>query len=186
MPSAVVSLANMKYRPPLCGGGLPTTKVRISRSFMSAYARRRDRTHKQRAAPPAGARRGDRRRHIAEGERAPYPMAVCAGSDPADHPAVVPDGLIADCIGVSSIDGKRDQAQFAATRPLGQRRGPADEVTLLQSDEAAETRLVGTIDRPELPRPVAEALLDAHGVERAPAEGLQALPGACLDQELVE
>src|SRR5579883_3303950 len=116
-PSSVVSLANTKYRPPLCGGGLPTTKVRMSRSFTVSGPHARSAGiigagGQALGRPPltddldleAGARLRDRRGNIAERERAPYPMTVGAGGDPADHATLVPDGLIADSVGVASVD----------------------------------------------------------------------------------
>src|SRR5579872_4809671 len=113
-------------------------------------------------------------------------MSVGAGSHPTDDSAIVPDRLIADGIDVGGIDDKSDETQLTATRPLLHGCGPTEEVTLLESDETAETGLVGTIDGAVLPRPGAEALLDAHGIERAPAKGLQAPLGAGRPQELVE
>ena len=44
----------------------------------------------------AGSRGGERRRNIAERERALHAVAIGARGHPADHPAVVPDRLIAD------------------------------------------------------------------------------------------
>src|SRR5690348_1915393 len=184
MPSAVVSLVKTKYRPPSCGGGLPTTKVRISRSFISgAHAHAggiiRANGEPLRRPPLAddldlkpGARARDRRGNVAEGERAPHPMAICAGSDPAAPPAVMPDRLIADRIGIAiSAQRKGDETQLATARALLRHRRAADEIALLQDDETAETRLMRAIDGAKLPRPVTEALLNPHGIEGPRSEG---------------
>ena len=48
--------------------------------------------------------------HVALRQRAVHVVAVAAGGDPADDLAVVPDGLVAEHIGIASIDHEGDAA----------------------------------------------------------------------------
>ena len=53
---------------------------------------------------------------------------------------------------------------------LGLRCLSTDEINLVEMHEPAETRFMLAIDGPELTRPVAKALLEAHLIQRKPAE----------------
>src|ERR1700733_12053502 len=100
-------------------------------------------------------------------------MSEGTRSHPAHRLAVMPDRLIADGVGVGCVDFEGHQAQRPAALLLLGRRRAANEVALLEVHEAIETGLEGTIDGAVLPRPAAETLLHAHGVERASAEQLE-------------
>src|SRR5215475_6523521 len=97
-------------------------------------------------------------RNVAERERAADAVSVGAGGDPADDPSAVPDGLIRRGVRVPVGDTEGDEAQLAALLFLPERRGAADELALLQVDEASQAGLVRAVDRPVLARPGAEAL----------------------------
>ena len=97
-------------------------------------------------------------------------MAIAARRHPADHLAVMPDRLVADRVGVERIDDETLQAQLAAAFLLANRRVAADEIVLLEIDEAAKPRLKRRVDRPIFAEPGAEALLQAHAEQRAHAK----------------
>src|SRR5262249_19614592 len=130
-------------------------------------------------------RTGATRRDVAERERALRAVTVAAGSYPAHHPALVPDRLITDGVGITRIDREREQAQSAARGLLLDRRRAADEIALVEIDEASEARLVRPIDGAILARPCTEALLDAHGVQRTAAEELQTLLAPGSAQQII-
>ena len=109
-------------------------------------------------------------RHVALRERAVDVVRVAARSDPADHLAVVPDRLVAEHVGVGRIDDEGHAPQLAAVLLLARRRLAADEVVLLQVDEAAGVGLEGAVDRAKLAEPGRPVLLQPHGEERAHAE----------------
>ena len=140
---------------------LPTERIALRRSPMISISN-----------PLVGRRQ--RRRHIAQRQGVADAVPEGARSDPADGFAVVPDRFIADRIGVrrlhpeASTAAARRRCSFsaaAAARPM--------KSSFLEVDEAPEARLEGTVDGPVLPRPRAEALFDAHGIERAAAEELE-------------
>src|SRR6185312_15255673 len=113
---------------------------------------------------------GHGRGHIAQRERTVDAMAEGAGGDPAHRLAVVPDRFVADGVGVGGIDGEGRQPQGPAAVFLRHRRRAADEFAFVQIDEPVEPGFEGAVDGAELARPTAEALLYAHGIERAAAE----------------
>src|SRR5277367_567193 len=117
-----------------------------------------------------GIGRGQRRRNIAESQRVIDAMPERARGDPTHRLAVMPDRLIADRIGIGGIHIEGEQAQCpAALLLLGRRRAP-DERALLEIDESIETRFEWPVDGAVFARPAAEALFNAHGIERAAAE----------------
>src|SRR5579875_51279 len=109
--------------------------------------------------------RAEHCRDIAEREGAAQMVGVASRGHPADGLAAMPDGLVADRIGAVSAHGQRDQAALRPPLLLAQRRVAADKVVLAEIDETAEPGLEGPVDRPELARPGAEALLEAQGIE---------------------
>src|SRR5579883_771143 len=125
-------------------------------------------------------------RNIAERQRLADAMAIAPGRHPADHFAVMPDRFVAERVGVKRVDRESLQAQLAAALLLARRRLAADKVGLLEIDEAAEAGLVGSVDRPVLFHPGAEALFEPHAEQRAHAELLQAEALAFLQQQVIE
>src|SRR5579863_9237686 len=113
-------------------------------------------------------------------------MAVSTGGHPADHPAVVPDWLISDRIRIRPVHGEGRQPQLAAAFLLLERGSAADELALGEIHEAPQPRFVGAVDRAVLARPGAEALFNAHGVQRAAAEEPEAVRAARLSQQVIE
>ena len=97
----------------------------------------------------------------------------------------MPDRFIADGVCVGRIDLEGDQSQCAAAFLLFGGR-TADEPVLLEIDESIEASFEGPIDGAKFARPAAEALFDPHGIERSPAEQLQPVLAAGLDQLIVE
>ena len=89
-------------------------------------------------------------------------VAEAAGGHPADDLVAVPYWLVADRIGIRGSDVERDQPPLATAGFLGQGRVAADEPVPLEVDEPPEAGLEGAVNRPELTRPVTEALLQAH------------------------
>src|SRR5262249_48843877 len=94
---------------------------------------------------------------VTEGQRLSDVMAKAPGSNPADHPAVVPHRLVADAVGIGCVHHEADQAAFRAGLLFLERCIPANEITLAKIDEAAEAGFEPAVDRPELARPSAEA-----------------------------
>src|SRR4029077_13635204 len=89
----------------------------------------------------------ERSRNVAECNRAPHAVTVSAGSHPTHDTPGVPDRLIARGVGIGDIDAESREAQGAGTFLLLERRCAADKVSLSEIHEAAERRLVRTIDR---------------------------------------
>src|ERR1700687_1937511 len=84
--------------------------------------------------------------HVAERDRLLHAVTEAARGDPADHVTLVPDGLIADRIGIARIDLQRNEPPLAATLFPLRRRCAADEVGFLEVDEATEACLIRPID----------------------------------------
>ena len=99
----------------------------------------------------------------------------------------MPDRLVAERVGVGRLDREGHEPQRAAALlPRRERRVAAHEVALLERHEAVEPGLVGAVGGAELARPVAEPLLEPHGVEGPAAEEAQAEVLARRDQQVVE
>ena len=101
-------------------------------------------------------------------------MAEAAAGDPADDLAVVPDGLVADGVGIRRGHIQRDELALAAAGLFRRRRCRADEAAALQVHEAVEAGLEGAVDGTEFARPAAEALLETHGVQGTATDGTNA------------
>ena len=82
-------------------------------------------------------------RHIAHRQRLVGPMGVAARRHPADHLAIMPDRLIAQHIGVLGIDHHGQPPKCPALLPLDHRRPLADEVLLVEVDEASDIGFIG-------------------------------------------
>src|ERR1700675_1638607 len=113
---------------------------------------------------------GQSSRHIAERQGLLDAVSECTGGDPTNGLAVVPDRLIAYGVGIRGIDLESQQAQCAAALPFFRGRRTPDELTLLEVDESIESCLKGPVDGAVFPRPAAETLFNAHGIQGAPSE----------------
>src|ERR1700736_1698971 len=101
-------------------------------------------------------------------------MSIGARGHPADDLAVVPDGLVAECVRIGRIHFEADEPQRTAALLLLRGSRTANEVILLEVDEPAETGLERPVNGSILAGPGTKALFDAHGIERPAAEGAQA------------
>ena len=113
-------------------------------------------------------------------------MPVTTRSDPAHHLVLVVDRLVADRIGIPCLDRQRDELALPALLFLRNCSRAADEFALGEVDEAAESSLIGPVDRPVFARPAAEGLFQPHRVEGAAAEMPQRVGPARSDQQIVE
>src|SRR5215469_11021517 len=113
-------------------------------------------------------------------------MAIGAGGDETDPAVSLPDGLEARGIRILCGDLQGHELPRRRLFALPESRLPADEVRLVEGDEAVEAAHARRIGPGELPRPDAEALLDAQGVEGVVAELRQPMIAARLQQALVE
>src|SRR5215217_2466784 len=96
------------------------------------------------------------------------------------------DRLVAGRVGIGGIDREADQAIGPAVLPLSQSGLGPDELALIQRDEAVEAGFSRGVDRAVFARPGAVALGEAHRMQRARAEALEAQAGASLDERLIE
>ena len=97
----------------------------------------------------------------------------------------MPDGLVTEYIRVEGIDSEADSPELATARLLRDRRIAADEVCLTKVDEALEAGFEGTVDRPELPVPGWEVLLQAQRSQRPHTNVHQIAILACRANPLV-
>src|SRR6266567_3329094 len=104
----------------------------------------------------------ERCRDVAERDRFSDAMPIAARSDPAYDLSVVPYRLVADRVGVASIDDERDKPPRRARRAIAQHRVAASAGRFRDVDEAIQPGLPRRIQRAILARPVAEALLEAQ------------------------
>ena len=123
---------------------------------------------------------------VGEGEGFADPVGVAAGGDPADRPAVVADGFVADDVEAGVVDDEGDEAEFAAFLFFPEGGVAADEVAFFEADEAAESGFIGAVDRAVFARPGAPGFLQAQAVHRPCAGEFEAEPGAGVGQAVVE
>src|SRR5271163_372132 len=97
-------------------------------------------------------------------------MPVAARCNPADHPTLVPDGFIAEYVGIGSIDHHADAAPLAAGLFFMPRCFRADERAFAKVHEALESCFEGTIDGAQLTIPSREVLLETQRQQRAHAK----------------
>src|SRR5450759_5302029 len=98
--------------------------------------------------------------YIAQCQGLPDAVSEGARSDPSDGFAVVPNGLIADRIGIGGRHPEASKPQCPAALLFQGGGRAADEVVFLEIDEASEARFERAVDGPIFPRPRAEALFD--------------------------
>src|SRR3546814_19101357 len=77
-------------------------------------------------------------------DRAVGPVGVASGGHPADHLAVVPDGLVAHHFGIIGVDDEGDEAQLGARLLLLQHGVAADEGVLQIGRASCRERCVST------------------------------------------
>src|SRR5258708_35114040 len=85
---------------------------------------------------------------VTERHRFPDMVGIAAGSDPADHVAVMPDRLVADGVRAGVVDDEGNQAALRAFALLLHRFLPADEVVLLQIHETVDPPLEPPLNPP--------------------------------------
>ena len=112
----------------------------------------------------------------------PYPPDVI---QPTTLPSCA-DGLVTDRIGVRGVDDQRYEATLRWLLAIAQHRGTANELSLVDRDEAIEPSLRGRVDRPVLARPGAEALFEAQRMQCAGTERREAELFASRRQRFVE
>ena len=81
-----------------------------------------------------------------------------------------PDRLVAHHVGVVRVDDEGDAAQLRAFGVFPRCRFAADEVVLLELDEAVHRALERAVDRPQLAEPRGKILFEPHRQQRAHAE----------------
>src|SRR5215207_8840521 len=105
-------------------------------------------------------------------------VRVATAGDPADHPIVVPDRLVADHIGrVAGVDIELEHHQRAlgsAAVALGLDRLAAD-VVVLELEIPVHAGFEWCVDRAVLAEPRAEVLLEPHRDQGAETEQLHAV-----------
>ena len=108
---------------------------------------------------------------IAEREALADAMSVTARSHEADQRLAVPDGLVADGVGVLGIDLHEGEAARWRCLALAQGGVSADEVRLVEINEAVD-RFMGELERkPGQPKKLAELLVEKkiQAVDENPA-----------------
>src|SRR5215472_9229020 len=126
------------------------------------------------------------RLHIAQRQALAGAVAIAARGDVARELAVAIDRFAAEAIGIGPVglDGEARQALPRACLRIGCRGLAADEIALVEPDEAAEIRFEGAVIGGEVRTPARKAFLDAAGQQRAGADMAQAQI-ATLAPELV-
>ena len=86
-------------------------------------------------------------------------VAVTAGGDPPHDGAVAPDGFVANGVCITGLHHETYALAQGALGVFAQGGFAADEFALAQRHETAQSGLERAVNRAELARPGAEALL---------------------------
>ncbi len=172
-------------RPPACrrlrahqpAGGIERRSRETGRPVALTDDLDLESAHRQPPAPPARSRARAMRQRGARTRRTSPSPRVCRRARwvrrrshrRPSRPPRKPSSRSAPPLSFSSA---------AAARPM--------KCFLLEVHEPSEARLERTVDGPVFPRPCAEALFDAHGIERAPPEELQSMLAAGRHQKIVQ
>ncbi len=120
--------------------------------------------------------------HVGQGKALAYVMAVRSRCDKADPTIASHDRLITGHVGLGAVHRQQHQSLRGPAATLCQGRGAPDKLTLVERDEAIQTRHRRGVRLCKFQRPNAVALFQPQAVLGSHPDGLKAEILASLDE----